>query len=466
MRPHGHAVQLPYQPPLSAFLRTFHHEGVVWLDSSRARPDDGRYSILACEPASRLSLEAGRWMLHDQDGASGQGSLDFWPQFERFVAQRQVTAPADAGGLPFYGGAIGWLSYDLGRNFESLHGSAVQDLAVPDLSLAWYDAALVWDHAEERLWLVGTGSDAVATAAMNRLRLTIEGPPVAFPNRFPENTGRATGNLSRAEYMSRVELIRAGIARGEFYQLNLVRRLACRQTSSPAETYLRLRSLNPAPFSCYLESPSLAILCSSPERFLEVSPTGGIRTCPIKGTRPRGVTEAEDAILRRELIESAKERAELLMIVDLLRNDLGRICVNGSVTVTRLHALESFATVHHLVGEVRGQLRPGLSRHELLRAVFPGGSITGAPKVSAMRAIDQLEPHRRGVGMGSIGYFSAHGRIDLNIAIRTIIMQAGMAYVPVGAGIVWDSDPAQEYEETMAKAQASLAALGVTEVLP
>ncbi|HEY0946953.1 MAG TPA: anthranilate synthase component I family protein, partial [Opitutaceae bacterium] len=199
----------------------------------------------------------------------------------------------------------------------------------------------------------------------------------------------------------------------------------------------------------------------SPERFIEVEPEGRIRTCPIKGTRPRGGTPAEDRDRVAELCASAKERAELLMIVDLLRNDLGRVCATGSVRVERLHALESFATVHHLVGEVSGRLRPEVTLGALLRAVFPGGSITGAPKVSALQLIDRLEPHRRGIFMGAMGYVSGHGRIDLNIAIRTILSRGGQAHFGVGAGIVWDSDPAAEYAETLAKGRALFAALGV-----
>jgi para-aminobenzoate synthetase component 1 len=272
----------------------------------------------------------------------------------------------------------------------------------------------------------------------------------------------AHSDLTAQEYRDRVGWVREGIGRGEYYQLNLVQRFEAPLRESPAALYRRLRASNPAPFSAYLSTDTFTVLSSSPERFLEVTPGGRVRTCPIKGTRPRAADAVADAALQQELLASPKERAELLMIVDLLRNDLGRVCVPGSVQVERLNALESFATVHHLVGEVQGQLRPGLTRRELLRAVFPGGSITGAPKVSAMQAIDRLEPHRRGIGMGSIGYFSAHGRMDLAIAIRTIITHRERAYIPVGAGIVWDSDPAAEYAETLVKAQALLAALRVT----
>ncbi len=253
--------------------------------------------------------------------------------------------------------------------------------------------------------------------------------------------------------------MRERIAAGEIYQMNLAQRFTCAVAEPPRQLYRRLRALNPAPMGAYLEAGDWTVLSSSPERFLAVA-DGRIRTFPIKGTRPRGRTPAEDAAQRRELLASEKERAELLMIVDLLRNDLGRVCRFGSVQVRRLHDLETFATVHHLVGEVEGELRPGVGAAELMRAVFPGGSITGAPKIRAMQVIAETEPVPRGIFSGVLGYWSACGRVDLSIAIRTIVCRRGEASFHVGAGIVWDSDPALEYEETLAKGRALRAALG------
>lgn len=448
-------------------MRLARRRGVAWLDSSLPRAGDGRHSILCAEPRWTFRSYGPRWEISYADGHLERGDRDAIAELDRRLAQRRIPISADGPALPFYGGAIGWLSYDLGRQFERLGSGPIEDVHLPDLHLAWYDAAAVWDHAAQQLTLVSIEGERPAEAAVAELArwLNEPAPSSTLPATAPPPC-IAQANFTRDTYETGVRTVRQRIAQGEFYQLNLVQRFRCSPQELPATTYLRLRAANPAPFAAYLSAEDICILSSSPERFLEVEPDGRVRTCPIKGTRRRGASPADDASLRAELLASPKERAELLMIVDLLRNDLGRVCTAGSIEVPRLHSLESFATVHHLVGEVRGQLRPEVTPGSLLRAVFPGGSITGAPKVSAMRAIDQLEPTRRGIGMGSIGYFSAHGRIDLSIAIRTIISHSGVADIPVGAGIVWDSDPSSEYEETLAKARAQFAALGVTAIIP
>src|SRR5665213_3515601 len=288
-----------------------------------------------------------------------------------------------------------------------------------DAHLGWYDAAAVWDHEAGRAWLLGVGWRRPAESAVAELAgwLAAAGPAAAAP---APPLADVRGDFTREQYVAAVQGVRARIAEGEIYQMNLAQRFSCALAEPPAQLYRRLRELNPAPMGAYLEAGAWTVLSSSPVRFIEVE-HGRIRTFPIKGTRPRGRTPAEDAAQRRELAASEKERAELLMIVDLLRNDLGRICRYGSVRVRRLNDLETFATVHHLVGEVEGELRPGVRAAELLRAVFPGGSITGAPKVRAMQVIQAIEPVARGIFSGSIGYWSACGRIDLNIAIRTIV---------------------------------------------
>jgi para-aminobenzoate synthetase component 1 len=416
---------------------------------------------MGAEPRWQFTVHGRNWTYREHTGQSQHGTGGALERIDELLDAQTSTPASECNHLPFHGGAVGWLAYDLGRQFESIDGTSVDDLGTADLRLAWYDAAVVWDHHDDKTWLVGIDGERDARVAVEELAGWLALPVAATTTPIPP-PATARSDLSRADYMGRVNQVREGIARGEFYQLNLVQRFTCPARAPAQAIYLRLRQSNPAPFAAFLETDGQYVLSSSPERFLEMTPERRLRTWPIKGTRPRGTTPAEDAALRRELLESPKERAELLMIVDLLRNDFGRVCAPGTVEVTRLHAVESYATVHHLVGEVHGQLRPEITRRELLRAVFPGGSITGAPKVSAMRAIDRLEPHRRGLGMGAIGYFSAHGRIDLSIAIRTMVIDRDHAYVPVGAGIVWDSDPAAEYEETLVKAQALFAALGVT----
>lgn len=464
MATRAHSQLVRQIAPADAFARLARRRGVFWLDSSFVRSPDARYSVMGCEPRWVFSAQADAWRLALHDGRLEHGGSGALEQLDALLDAGAAAWAADATELPFAGGAVGWLAYDLGRQFETIDGTAADDLRLPDIRLAWYDAAIVWDHRSGESWLVGLDGERDAAVAQEELAAWLREPPMHFDLRLPDDHPEARSDMSRAEYTARVDAVRSGIARGEYYQLNLVQRFTCAHRRPSAATYLRLRALNPAPFAAFLAMDDGAVLSSSPERFVEITPGGDIRTCPIKGTRPRAATAADDAVHRAELLGSAKEQAELLMIVDLMRNDLGRVCVPGTVDVPRLHALESFATVHHLVGEVRGRLRPTVTRRELLRAVFPGGSITGAPKVSAMRAIDRFEPHRRGIAMGSIGYCSAHGRIDLNIAIRTIVTRRDTAYVAVGAGIVWDSEPQAEYAETLAKARALFEALGVTEL--
>ncbi len=458
------AFALPHAAgaPAEAFRRLAHHRGVFWLDSSLPRQGDGRFSIMGCEPRSVFIARGGEWRIERAGEVVERGSGRALNKLEELVAVHQVSPDAGVE-LPFWGGAVGWFSYDLGRQFEKFAGTAEEDLPVPDIRLAWHDAAIVWDHHAGRSWLVGAGWERPPEDAIRELAGWLQAPPIDPVEGRAPDPGSFLSDVRREEYLARVEEARACIARGEIYQVNLVQRFECAHREPPAMTYLRLRELNPAPFALYQEADGLTVLGSSPERFIELNPAGHIRACPIKGTRPRGSTSADDAAQTCALLESEKERAELLMIVDLMRNDLGRVCEFGSVRAVRLHALESFATVHHLVGEVEGQLRPEVKLGELLRAVFPGGSITGAPKVSALGIIDRLERHRRGIFMGATGYLSAHGRIDLNIAIRTIICRGERAYFQVGAGIVWDSDAAAEYEETLAKGRALFAALGARE---
>ena len=449
--------------PAVAFARLARRRGAFWLDSSLQRPGDGRYSAMGCEPRWVFTACADAWRIESCDGVVKQGPNGALEKLDELLAAHRV-APANTIALPFWGGAVGWFAYDLGRQFEAIGVVAAEDRARADVRLAWHDAALVWDHATGDAWWVAHDRFRPAESAVAELAAAVENATEddggnVRPSESSSPVAVAS-NLTREEYMARVETIRAAIARGEVYQANLVQRFTCAQREPAAAIYLRLRAANPAPFALYQDAGDIAVLSSSPERFLEVEPDGRVRTCPIKGTRPRGATPAEDAARAAKLLGSVKERAELLMIVDLLRNDLGRVCEWGSVRVPRLHALESFATVHHLVGEVTGRLRAEMTLGGLLRATFPGGSITGAPKIAAMQLIERLEPHRRGVAMGALGYVSAHGRVDLNIAIRTIVCDGARAEFHVGAGIVWDSHPADEYEETLAKARALFRAVG------
>jgi para-aminobenzoate synthetase component 1 len=268
-----------------------------------------------------------------------------------------------------------------------------------------------------------------------------------------------TSNFTRREYEAAVAKIRDYIAAGDVYQVNLAQRFEVAVTEGAFDLYARLRALNPAPFGAYLSLGDVAVASISPERFVRLDPSGVVEARPIKGTRPRGVTADDDGALAAALLASAKDRAENVMIVDLLRNDLGKVCRPGTVLVPELCALESHPTVHHLVSTITGQLRDDADAFDLLRAAFPGGSVTGAPKIRAMEIIAELERAPRGVYCGAIGYISASGAMDMNIPIRTVVLRGGAASFHAGAGIVWDSDPAAEYDETLAKARAMIDAL-------
>jgi para-aminobenzoate synthetase component 1 len=336
--------------------------------------------------------------------------------------------------------------------------------------LGLYDWVIAWDHLEDKSWIISTGISEAPRGQQNdraEARLAWVQERLAASGRAVADSPRPTpappqSNFTRADFESRVSRIRDYIAAGDVYQVNLAQRFQATFTGSPLALYRRLRARNPAPFGAYLDYDGMAIASLSPERFLRIDAASRlVEARPIKGTRPRGATPAKDDELARELQTSAKDLAENVMIVDLLRNDLGKVCRTGSVTVPRLLALESHPTVHHLVSTVTGVLRDGADAFDLVRAAFPGGSITGAPKIRAMEIIAELERAPRGVYCGAIGYVSVTGAMDLNIPIRTIVIREGEgeATFHAGAGIVWDSEPAAEYQETLAKARTLIEAL-------
>lgn len=434
--------------------------GLAWLDSSLVDGRLGRWSVVASDPRWTLTGYEDGVLLECAGGPRrlGPGALH---TFARLVGREQgATLPAHApDGLPFAGGAIGYLGFELGREVERVPATTRDDIGAPVLAFGWYDAALVWDGVAQRGWLVGRREAAAA------LRARLEG--AAGLESAPPRAGSAgllRSNMTRPAYLAAVERARAYIAAGDIYQVNLAQRFSALTDFDGFDLYRRLRSVSPAPFSAYLDLRGafggVEVLSSSPERFLRVDGSR-LETRPIKGTRPRGATPAEDARLAAELRASTKDLAEHVMIVDLGRNDLGRIAVPGTVRVPEFAALESYRQVHHLVSTVEAERVPTAGLEATLRAAFPGGSISGAPKVRALEIIDELEPTVRGVYCGSIGYVSAHGPVDLNIAIRTITLADGVAHLHVGGAIVHDSDPEAEYDETLAKARGMARALGV-----
>jgi len=377
-------------------------------------------------------------------------------------------------GIPFVGGAVGYFSYDLCHFTEHLPSTAVDDLNLPECYLAFYDTTVAFDHLTGRVYLVANGFPEVeetkrkqqAKEKLNEIKDKL------LNNPLPPNTGKMLpsiarqdivlkSNFTREEYLKAVDTAREYIRAGDIFQVNLSQRFKADLPVSPYELYRQLRTINPAPFANYFNFEGVSVVGSSPERFLRVSEEW-VQTRPIKGTRPRGKSKAKDEALAQELLSSIKDRAENIMIVDLERNDLGRICRYGTVRVTELAILETYPTVFHLTSTVEGRLRPGKNRIDLLKASFPGGSITGAPKVRAMEIIDELEPTRRSIYTGSIGYLSFSQEMDLNIVIRTFIIKGGRAYFQVGGGIVYDSEPEAEYEETLDKARALIQALNLS----
>jgi para-aminobenzoate synthetase component 1 len=423
----------------------------LFLDSS-AKGSLGRYSFLSADPVAVVRAP---------------GSSD------PLGAARALLGPVRAplpGLPPFQGGIAGYVGYDWGAELERVRRPPADRLApqIPDVVLALYDWVIAWDHLEEKAWIISTGMGertrgskderAGARLAWVQERLAAAAHSVADQAAVAPSAPRA--NFTRAEFEAAVVRIREYIAAGDVYQVNLSQRFHAPFSGSPLALYRRLRARNPAPFGAYLEFEGSAIASISPERFLRLDPaTRTAEARPIKGTRPRGANAAKDAALARELTASEKDRAENVMIVDLLRNDLGKVCRTGSVDVPKLFVLESHPTVHHLVSTVTGVLADGADAFDLVRAAFPGGSVTGAPKIRAMQIIAELERAPRGVYCGAIGYISVTGAMDLNIPIRTIVLRDGEATFHAGAGIVWDSEPGAEFQETLAKAKTMIETL-------
>ena len=449
-------TELPYRADSAAlFEAVADRPWAVFLDSGQHHPGRARYDIIAAEPYVRLVTRGALTEVH-ADGIE----LSRTDPFE--LLRRHVAMDASGGlpsgrtgELPFSGGAIGYFGYDLTRRIERLPARARDAERIPDMAVGIYDWAVVVDHSERRAWLAGQGRDLDTDLKWNALvRLFTDMPPERYRAPF-RVTSPVTSNLTPQHYGRVFNRVLDYITAGDCYQVNLAQRFSAQASGDPWLAYQRLRLINPAPYSAFLSTPYAHILSASPERFLRVE-NRQVETKPIKGTRPRAGHARLDAGLIAELVASEKDRAENLMIVDLLRNDLSKNCELGSVKVPKLFEVESFATVHHLVSTVTGRLAPGRDAIDLLRGAFPGGSITGVPKVRAMQIIEEIEPHRRGVYCGAIGYVGYDGNMDTNIAIRTMVHSHGTVRFWAGGGIVADSQCDAEYQETFDKAAALL----------
>ncbi len=459
--------EIPNPPAASQAFEAFKDRPFsFFLDSGMDPVRLGRYSFMGSDPFLVLRSRGRKITLIRPEGTQVVSGNPFDVLGELLRGYRIENTYK----LPFIGGAAGYLSYDLGHFIEKLPSHAIDDLDLPECYFGFYDSIVAFDHLEGRAYIVSTGLPEVGSKRQNKAEAQLEEMKRAvaraprleqtFPQQPFTKQVNLRSNFSREAYLAAVQKARDYIIAGDIFQVNISQRFEADMPIPPYELYRRLRKINPAPFAGYLNFDGVTVVSASPERFLKL--VGDVvETRPIKGTRPRGIDSAADEKLARELLNSFKDRAEHVMIVDLERNDIGRVCRFGSVHVSELMALEKYATVFHLTSTVRGQLRPGKDAMDLLKATFPGGSITGAPKVRAMQIIDELEPTRRSVYIGSIGYLSFDGNLDLNIVIRTILVKGQKAYFQVGGAVVYDSDPEAEYVETLDKAKALIQALSM-----
>ena len=421
----------------------------VFLDSS-LKNEMGRYSIIGLNP----------WLtVTEEDQICRCGGVPQRESFEKIMAdclrKHREENPTH---LPLISGAVGYFSYDYGRKFEKISSRHDKDIQIPDALFVFYDNYIIEDKKEKKLWLTACGKLKDARKSAEELTLQIQNcPKASLPAKHCE-LADFLPNFQKEEYKQAIDQMISYITEGDIYIANMTQQLKVSSPVAPYDAFRYLRTYNPSPFGAYFNGEDFLIVCSSPERFLRVK-DGWVETRPIKGTRKRGSSPAEDAALRTELENSGKDRSELLMVVDLERNDLNHVCEPGSVKVTEHFAVEAYATVFHLVSTIVGKLRADMGIMDLIRAAFPGGSITGTPKIRAMEIIDQLEHSRRSLYTGSIGYLAFDGSCDLNIVIRTALHTDGNYHLGVGGGITCESDLEFEYEETLQKARAVLEAL-------
>jgi para-aminobenzoate synthetase component 1 len=418
--------------------------GAVLLDAGRPTAQRGRYDLISAWPLAELAP------------TPDETANAFLQRLRQSLASLEACQPPADNPLPFVGGLIGYLSYDFGRRLEQLPAQAVDDLGLADARFGLYAWALITDHQQQRSQLMFHPS--LTASERQRLSKLFNTPTAPSPETF-QLLEPFQSDISEAEYQQCFARIQAYIQAGDCYQVNFAQRFRAPYQGSPWTAYQALRKACPTPFSGYQALPQGgAIISLSPERFLRIS-AGQVETRPIKGTRPRHADPQQDQAQADALLESRKDRAENLMIVDLLRNDLGRSCRTGSVRVPELFALESYPNVHHLVSAVTGELAADKDALDLIAGSFPGGSITGAPKIRAMQIIDELEPTRRALYCGSLLYLDVRGEMDSSIAIRSLLAKDGQISCWGGGGIVADSNGPAEYQESITKVRVLLETL-------
>jgi para-aminobenzoate synthetase component 1 len=419
-----------------------------WLDSGGM----SRYDILVAQPGMTLITRGNNTEIADATGTV-TSTLDPFDLIREKIGRQIEGVP----NIPFCGGALGYWGYDLARGLAKLPPRQNEE-QLPEMAIGIYDWALLIDHQEKEARLVSRlqlpSTIALLPKILDRLLQRTKKPIKSFSVAGPINS-----NFTLNEYSTAYKKIKDYLHAGDCYQVNLAQCFTVEASGDAFEAYQSMRETTPAPYSAFLSFPDVQILSASPERFLQVT-DGKIETKPIKGTRPRGLDAQSDELLKEDLRKNKKDQAENVMIVDLMRNDLSQSCETGSVKVNRLFEIESFSNVHHLVSTITGKLATGKDSIALLRDCFPGGSITGAPKIRAMEIIEKLEPQKRGIYCGSIGYIGWDGNMDTSIVIRTLIYSNGKMHFSVGGGIVADSDVNDEYQETLDKAAGMLELLG------
>ncbi len=447
--------ELSYHEDSSRLFETIRdHDWPIWLDSGSPHTEQGRFDIIVADPIATLVTRGLVTEITHGD------HVTLSPDDPLTLLRPWVdTDVSPIPGIPFAGGAVGYFGYDLARRLERLPTIAEDAEDIPDMAIGIYDWAVVVDHKDKKSVLVSHGAASMTSTRWEELVWSFRCDAATRWTVPFHLLSDVKPDLDLAAYAERFSRLKRYIADGDCYQANLTRRFSARAGGDSWTAYCELRKLNPAPMAAYLQLPFVQILSSSPEGFLRVD-NRQITTKPIKGTRPRHADPVLDQQQMSALQNATKDRAENVMIVDLLRNDLGKVCETGSVRVAALFDIESFSMVHHLVSSVIGKLRDDCDNIDLLRACFPGGSITGAPKLRAMEIIEELEPHRRGVYCGAIGYIGADDGMDLNIAIRTLIYSDGQVRFWVGGGIVADSVMGEEFQETLDKAKAIMLMLG------
>ncbi|OGO91628.1 MAG: hypothetical protein A3F41_03330 [Coxiella sp. RIFCSPHIGHO2_12_FULL_44_14] len=453
--------EIPYQDPLNYFHAFSFSQNVVFFDSAKFHPTLGRYSFIGIDPFSTLIYPNDKMFRHRNNNLTIFDTLSH--ELNRFSLETLPELP------PFQGGVAGFFSYDLARDLEKLPVFAVDDQHHPRLALGFYDLVVSFDHVQKKAWILSSGfpkqnekkrrerSHIRLQWCLKQLKNTVQ---CVYPTKAIVQTDKLTSNFSQLEYIKTVQKIIEYILSGDVFEVNLSQRFQCilPTTYSPFQLYLRLRHINPATFSAYAHFSDTIIASSSPERFVKLD-HWRVETRPIKGTSKRALNPDEDAQLANALLASEKDRAENTMIVDLMRNDLSKVCLPNTVHVAQYCGLESYETVHHLVSSVEGLLDRQYNAVDLLCATFPGGSITGAPKIRAMELIDTLEPTRRGPYCGSMGYIGFDGCMDTSVLIRTYVIKNNVVTFQSGGAIVLRSDPEAEYEETLIKAAALKRAL-------